>query len=326
MDKRNTAGFTLIELSFAVLFIAILLLTIAMITAEITNVYRKGVSLKSVNRVGRELIEDLTTSITNSPSAVKAENLCSGYTNADVCISDKASKLSYLQVYYKGTLYSREAKKVVATSGDSTPLAGTLCTGQYSYVWNTAYLFSDDYRQTDINGGAFSKLLDSSAGLWQGLAIDDVSGNRIVPRLLRFTDPERLACKQLIAQTSLVGTNKYPTGEVTSAGGSIVLSGLNLEDSVELISSDSVSDDNNFSRAEAPLALYDFYLAPLATTPNSDKLFYSGSFILATISGGVNIMTASNHCQIPDDASYSTSGFSYCAVNKFNFAAQSSNV
>ena len=180
---------------------------------------------------------------------------------------------------------------------------------------------------TLVNKNAdFSKLLDNSAGLWQGLIINDASGNRLTPRLLRFTDPERSACKQLIAQTSLAGANKYPTGELISAGGGITLSGLNLEDSVELISSDSVSDDANFSRAEAPLALYDLYLAPLAATPNNDKLFYSGSFILATISGGVNIMTASNHCQIPDDAGYSTSGFNYCAVNKFNFAAQSSNV
>lgn len=84
------------------------------------------------------------------------------------------------------------------------------------------------------------------------------------------------------------------------------------EEPVELLSSDS------------NLALYDLYVSDPARSVQSNGAFYSGSFILATIQGGINIKASGDYCATPSN--YKVENFDYCAINKFNFAMQASGV
>ena len=68
------------------------------------------------------------------------------------------------------------------------------------------------------------------------------------------------------------------------------------------------------------LAIYDLYVSTPAESVAKNNLFYSVSFILGTIQGGINITKSGNFCATPDD--YGIENFDYCAINKFNFAAQ----
>lgn len=79
----------------------------------------------------------------------------------------------------------------------------------------------------------------------------------------------------------------------------------NVKEFVELLG----DKDNN-------LALYD--LAVTGPARGSGTAFYSISFILGTTSGGVNINATNDFCSAPQEGS----DFNYCAINKFNFAAQ----
>ncbi len=119
------------------------------------------------------------------------------------------------------------------------------------------------------------------------------------PRLLKVRDEQREVCKQFV-------NDSYNAVDPTNI--SIGIS----EDPVELI-----SDDNNGSK----LAIYHFYVSKPATIPDTGRAFFSGSFILATIEGGVEIMASGNYCKPPGSAS-SDENFNYCAINKFNFAVQ----
>lgn len=89
-------GFTLIELMLAMSGVAFLLLAIAMTTIQISQMYSKGITLKSVNQVGRDLSDSLQRDIKASTPF------------------DVANSSSFLE----------------------TPYGGRLCLGQYSYVWN----------------------------------------------------------------------------------------------------------------------------------------------------------------------------------------------
>lgn len=89
-------GFTLIELMLAMSGVAFLLLAIAMTTIQISQIYSKGITIKSVNQVGRDLSDSLQRDIKASTPF------------------DVASTSSFLE----------------------TPYGGRLCLGQYSYVWN----------------------------------------------------------------------------------------------------------------------------------------------------------------------------------------------
>lgn len=108
LNNRRGEGFTLIELMIAMSFIALLLLAIAMTTIQISNIYTKGITFRSVNQVGRDLSDSLTRDISAS---------------APFNISNPADV----------TDTSRRYAKQFA-GGDE--FGGRLCTGAVSYVWN----------------------------------------------------------------------------------------------------------------------------------------------------------------------------------------------
>ncbi len=97
--NQNNKGFTLVELMFAMSFIAILLMAIAMTVIQISNMYSRGLTLKEVNQAGRSLSSELTHGV-----AASAPFLVSGL----------------------GTKY------IILPDGSG----GRLCLGQYSYIWN----------------------------------------------------------------------------------------------------------------------------------------------------------------------------------------------
>lgn len=85
--------------------------------------------------------------------------------------------------------------------------------------------------------------------------------------------------------------------------GSVGLGGEN--ETVELLG----KKDNN-------LALYS--LDVFGPTGDNGTAFYSISFILGTLRGGININASNNICKVPQDGGE----FNNCAINKFNFAVQ----
>jgi hypothetical protein len=78
---------------------------------------------------------------------------------------------------------------------------------------------------------------------------------------------------------------------------------------------------------DSDLALYDFVVLPATQNNKTGQIFYSGSFILATMRGGVNVMTNGDFCTGTEtmygtDVEATSFEFNYCAVNKFNFAVR----
>lgn len=92
-------GFTLIELMLAMTFVSILLVAIAMLTIQISNIYTKGITLRQVNEAGLQVSSDLQRSIQSS-NAFDVPTI--------------GSNDSYVR----------------------QPTGGRLCLGNYSYAWN----------------------------------------------------------------------------------------------------------------------------------------------------------------------------------------------
>ena len=68
------------------------------------------------------------------------------------------------------------------------------------------------------------------------------------------------------------------------------------------------------------LALYDFKVFPPVRNESTKHIFYSATFILATLRGGVDIMASENYCTDRSLAGTLVTDFNYCAINKFNFS------
>ncbi len=185
--NRINKGFTLIELMLAMAFLSMLLLAIAMIVLQISQTYNRGLTLKEVDQASRTMASDLSRDITNA-------------------------RVFSLDV---------NARKYV-----TQPWGGSLCLGQYSYVWNFGQAISTYNAGNrsasinvlkDVNGQTsvfnFVRVLDTSASMCANGAPKNVPKANAV-ELLQTTDHnlavhEFCATSQASAGDTLTGQQLY---------------------------------------------------------------------------------------------------------------------
>ena len=322
--KTKKTGFTLVEMTIAIAFISILLITIALVTDDIVSTYRKGIAMKTVNTTGLNLIDEFTNTIAQAP-ATNFSNLCEIYhqdPGADTedspynnCIKDNGYKFTF-QEHLENVAFMTNRK---AGAIERVPTFGAFCTGKYSYLWNTGYTMNSETYQPEVEGENITR---ATLTYWMrdknnpsGTPIENTVKDF---RLLRINDPTRLLCSVHIAdrRTGNEAINDYDeTANNSATDGEIdfdlrhTILGADYaltEEPVELLSTKN-----------GGLALYSLTIFPPTQDVFSSRLFYSASMVLATISGGVDILANGDHCTVPDNFK---TDFNYCAVNKFNFA------
>ncbi|MDO4967249.1 MAG: hypothetical protein Q4E70_00565 [Candidatus Saccharibacteria bacterium] len=281
--KNRKKGFTFVELSLALVFVSVLLITIAWLTLHLTTVYEKGLAMKAVNSVGKELVDDFSRAVSASP-ALTIDSLCAKKYNKTTnqyqynnCMNDSARKFSYQQRYNKVKIAGVE--RIVPTNG-------VFCTGRYSYIWNSAYVLNPtDYPRTTT--GNYQATFNYSGG----------TNNNF--RLLKVSDFNRELCTEHMDNSQYL----YDDSPVYT------LSGMAPETNEELLD----NSENN-------LALYDMSIFAPTVHELTSSAYYSGTFILATLRGGIDINSTGEFCSDPPDNL--NTDFAYCAINKFNFAMQ----
>jgi prepilin-type N-terminal cleavage/methylation domain-containing protein len=112
-------------------------------------------------------------------------------------------------------------------------------------------------------------------------------------KLLKISDPGREICN---VDLNSSGTSNYSINSKAAP--------------VEMLSTD-----------ESDLVLYDMQVFPASQNRITGHSFYSATFILATSRGGIDIFANGEYCSAPSHTL--RTDFSYCAINKFNFAVRS---
>lgn len=82
--KKHNKGFTLIELMLAMAFISFLLLFMVAAILQVTRLYVKGSAIRQINQTGRQLMDDVATTLRESSRAVYVPDrnrLCAGNTS-----------------------------------------------------------------------------------------------------------------------------------------------------------------------------------------------------------------------------------------------------
>lgn len=296
-SSRARRGFTMVELSIAMAFIAALLISIAVITTNIITIYQKGMTLKAVNSVGRGLIDELTTAINTAPS-VDTTSLCNSLAGDDAaaCKADNAFKYVYQATYNSsGQQYN-----------------GIFCTGYYSYIWNTYY---------GVDSGHTLNLRYATA------SGTDISTKTIdAPRLLRVEDRTYRVC------STAMETNHYRSTLTSNA----TLDITKLAGNTNVDNPTSKPQSGMLNEFDLDLMLYEFTIFPISQDAVTLRTYMSGTFILATLRGDIDITRSGDYCQVgttPDGTTSEGSSvndlgseFNYCAINKFNFAARTAGV
>lgn len=289
LKKNRTAqGFTIMELSLGLAFVSALLIMVTAITLHISTTYHKGLVIRAVNSTGRLLVDDFSRTIAAAP-ARSLSDICraeyaSDRSEMQKCLSDNARMYVYQQNY--GTVRLRSTGALL----QNVPTNGVFCTGRHSYLWNTGYVLnSDDY-----------ELVSGSAATFN----DGQNPDKKNFKLLKVEDNNRELCYQ----HSLMHTASTAQYDFDHARNDFHLKG---SISTELLEQ---SDDR--------LVLYDFVIFPVTQHSTTLHSFYSGTFILATERGSIDITGVGEFCKAPPSDGFSTD-FTYCAINKFNFAARS---
>ena len=297
-------GFTLIELSLSIAFIAVLSLAVVLIISNAVSAYHRGLTLNQINTIGMELTADMRASIQNSPAA-SVSGQCRSTFNIDY-YQDEATDASkdnikaceqdgarnFVTVIRTGDVYLESNKSVVWA--EDVPIFGALCTGNYSYIWNSGYFFNeDDYYMNGVTKAQFK--------YGKGTPYTDF-------RLLKVKDEARDVCISALGNQYTITPN----------------SPLNKGTSYTFTSSSTTEEKPIDLLYESPsMVLYDLRSAAPAENTMHSNIFYSTSFILGTRQGGVNVKATGNFCKAPEDTKDAdVENFDYCAINKFNFAAQ----
>lgn len=298
MKKQNKQfskvrqGFTIIEITLVMAFVSVLLISIAMIISNIMAVYQKGLTLKSVDSVGRNLIEEFTTAINAAPS-IDTANLCRTHTTDDITKQECESNGAYKFIFQ-----SRQSNT------ESVQYSGVLCTGNYSYVWNTQYGIQANQ--------SLNLKYRTSSGEYEVAQ----------PHLIRFEDRNYLAC------TVSVNSNyEFLDTFKNDANHTIDITELENGQSNPI----AEPEQNFLDGSELPLLLYELTVFPISQDSVTLRSFFSGTFILATEQqkDDASITRTDNYCQIENPGANLLdigSRFNYCAINKFNFAARTAGV
>ncbi len=325
LKTEEKSGFTLVEFSLVTAFMAVLLIAVAIITASIIQLYQKGLTIKAVNSVGRGLIDEFIGSVNAAP-AVDTSSLCRSYLTGADNIEDCERDHAYKFVYQQRTANrSTPGESSAGEGADNTlqaQLGGVFCTGKYSYVWNTYYGLEGGRKPLRI------RYLDQG-GADKYFPSNDNDNKDDKLRLFRFPDETYRLCSTLINTSSYNNDANWNDGVIDIrklANGNP--NKLKEEPQAGFLSSFNLD-----------LVLYEFVIFPISQDWVTQRTFMSGTFILATERGNINIERSGNYCDIHhltagDNIGSDDTGnildvgaeFNYCAINRFNFAARTAGM
>lgn len=123
--KSPVLGFTMVELSLAMAFVSVLMLTIATTVIQIGNIYSRGMNLKAVEQAGRQVAADIRRSISQA-------NELSWDNPANCIYLLKNTTKPCFEVDDNLTTVKQDYDPNVSNAIQG----GRLCTGTFTYVWN----------------------------------------------------------------------------------------------------------------------------------------------------------------------------------------------
>ncbi len=315
MRKSFRDGFTLVEVALSTAFVGILSIAIVLIINDTVAAYRRGLVLSQVNTTGMDIVDDLRTAVQNSSSRSVTNDCVAFYgdnnavsTIRQQCIDDGAYNFIAVTRYSNITILGKEEKNV--------PIFGAFCTGSYSYIWNSGYYESSQAMFAEKNTWATLRYLGADGEREiNGTTRNGVDTGKPF-RLLKVRDDNRAVCSSEVrwdkAAKDFINNYNLPYDKKIDPVFDITGYGVLEEEPVDLILADNEND----------LAIYELLVARPAESTTRMNTFYSVSFILGTIDGGINIRSSGQSCSPPAD--YENENFDYCAINKFNFAIQAS--
>ena len=306
-SEQSKSGFTMVEFSLATAFISLLLIGISIIASNVITIYQKGLAVKAVGSVGRGLVEEFTTAINSAPS-VDTASLCSSHVNSvnmETCKKDNANNFIFQHKLARRTAPGNETDTDVQ-------VGGVFCTGNYSYVWNTYY-------GTETGGSPLSRVYYDSAN-YSAASHNPTKLSDF--RMIRVKDPSYRVCSAVTNSNYSSNINNVTEIDITHLANG-------RENVIE------TPEQGFLNSFDLDLQIYELAMFPISQDQVTLRTFMSGTFILGTERGNINIERSGDYCDVnhlDQDQETTTalldlgSEFTYCSINKFNFAARTAGM
>jgi hypothetical protein len=165
-QNKLQTGFTIVEITLAMTFIATLLIAVLTVSMQMFSLYNKGLTIKDVNTVARTTVRDIQVSVAQSSSAIKLVEPTPG-----AAVQTTLEQASSEGLHY----YNSPATDGVSSGG------GRLCTGSFTYIWN--------YQK------AFSAYSPSPTGEFENVQFYEQSGKFTPIRFVKIQDDARELCE-----------------------------------------------------------------------------------------------------------------------------------
>ena len=296
--NNKQRGFTLVELMIAVAFVGTLLILIALVIVQIMGIYNKGLTLKSVNEISRTVVRDMQQSI-SSADYFKVYYQESSEDGDSSDSSDMRMASAFGEAEENGT----------TTDYYKNDAGGRLCTGVYSYAWNSgAAIDAWINNPTEHNYASYP------------IQFFDSERNQPV-RFVKAKDPRKALCRD--EDASMTSTYAW---DLSRVGG---LLPVNEESSMY---------SNVLAAGNGNLVLYQFDIRqvpePDGTVTDSQfntvSTFYSLSMVVGTQTGDesengkLGFIDSNESCKPPGEETLNDG--EYCAVNKIDFVARAGRI
>ena len=275
--KEHKKGFTIIEITLAMTFLAILMVSIATLIMRVTNIYQKGLAMRAINATGTEIIEDITRTVGAASYLVDIHSQDAELGGNGVMEYDNNYKLVE-KYYYDYTVYNENHDG----KNFNVQYFGVLCTGDYSYIWNTARALDPDFTTKNFI---------------------TVNGEKV--KMVRVYDREQTQC------------NKDKNGSVANLAKRNYLPvtiNVPADNVVELINNDEMDlalyEFNITPATQSAITRQSFISANFLLAPRQGGI---------NINANGDFCRGEDN-EFKDE--YEGTMFNYCAVNKFSFSAR----
>lgn len=328
-NKVFRSGFTMVELSLSIAFIAILSIAVVLMITNSISSYHRGLTLTQIETTGTDIVHDIRTAIQRAQARSITSSCTDYYVKKEIqdeCKEDGA--LNFVSVTRYGGVQIKKGNGAAnfVVGDNDVPVFGAFCTGSYSYIWNTGYFFNSDLYSVNGDGVSmatlkYKKSCDNNDGDSDDSCPTIETAENF--RLLKVEDPSRSVCISSVRgsyvkseedeEKARYRITKYGAESINNNGGEFDITTYDVvnEEPVDLLAGEGIG-----------LAVYDLTSTAPAEGSNTKNLFYAVSFILGSVQGGINIRATGDFCATPEGFNSEVANFDYCAINKFNFAAQ----
>lgn len=291
MDKNSSKkGFTIVEFMFAISFIGTLLIAITALTIQVARVYQKGLTMRALNTVSKEILDDLDLTIRGSsrPSS----------NDINVTGSNLNARIGAINANY----YFQYSSNLGDATQAKTPISGMFCTHGYTYFWNTPRADGTN-KKILVNGRLyrFARFSDYGCEIYKGYYLNHPNISKMsTSHMLTGINGNVDLADSLSGIPSVSQSDVYDIiGSTKGEGIDMALYDFNVQPAYMNDSTDQVIYNISFI---------------LGTVYGGINIMANGDYCKGE---EANFLSNTNN-------EFSSSGLEYCSVNRFEVTIQQS--